>query len=129
MNSFQTEWKLVPEQMDDKSGNILYAKNTDIYKCGSKGIGKFDGTQFVDLPFFSKRKHEGVDSPATNLYIDSKDRFWIFTKKNLYIFDSNYTILQKIEFESDPYSNQLISEDGAGSIWLFGQKIYQFYNL
>ncbi len=85
-----------------------------------------------------KKLNIDVDFESTGLYKlfeDSENNFWVGTNNGLYIFDSNFKQLSKIDFEAlgigNNFSNQvhIIVEDNIKNVWIGSDYGLFRYNL
>ena len=90
-----------------------------------KGLTRFDGDKFN---VYSSKSHQGITlqrDGASNIFIDSKQQFWVGTwAKGLALYDPTLKLIKNFQHnDNDPTSLcsdrvQSFFEDSQGTLWL-----------
>ncbi len=112
---------------DGLSGNTVYAiaqdKDRFLWFGTETGLSRFDGSNFKNFT-----TTDGLyDNEIINLFVDSRNRVWIFPFKNaLYYYyqgkihnSSNDSLIRKFNLENELYG---ATEDKYGNIFFLGQR-------
>lgn len=90
-----------------------------------KGLVRFDGNRFLVFSNDSNNDFDIATTDASNLFVDSKGRYWMGTwGKGLYVYDNQLNFIQQFKYSPDDEKSlgsnkvQVVFEDSKGRIWV-----------